>query len=186
MAVTIEKLIEETIAKTKETKDGVDNAKLKEILTKVAVEEMSLKDALGFNDNFIATVYATAFNHYQSGKFSTSLDIFQVLRTLDPKDPRYSLGIGACFQKLKQYEDAIPFYVAAAILEPTSPLPYYYASDCFLKTGNKYGALAMLKMVVPNLSEDAVLKGRVGASMEALQVQIAEDKKNEDRKIAKK
>lgn len=177
MAVTIEKLIEETIAKTKETKGGVDNAKLKEILTKVALEDMSLKNALGFSENFIATVYATAFNHYQSGKYNESLDIFYVLRTLDFKDPRYSLGIGACYQKLKNYEDAIPYYIAASILEPTSPLPYYYASDCFLKTGNKYGALAMLKMVVPRLGEDAVLRGRVGLSIEALEAQIAEDKK---------
>ena len=178
MAAATQKLIEETIAKTQEIKGGVDKVKLKEVLTKVAAEEMSLKDALGFNQNFIATIYLTAFNLYQSGKFNESLEIFQVLRTLEPKDPKYSLGIGACFQKLKSYEDAIPFYIAASILEPTSPLPYYYASDCFLKLGNKYGALAMLKMMVPNLSEDVALKARVGASIEALVVQIAEDKKN--------
>lgn len=181
MAVTIEELIEKTLADSKPKSGELDNAKIKEVLTKVAVGGMAPKDAMGFDDNFIAMIYSTAFNHYQSGKYAEGLDIFEVLRALDPADPRYCLGIGACYQKMKKYMEATPYYIAAAALEPSSPLPYYYASECFLKSDNIPGALIMLKMVLQRLIEsnddNSMLKARVEASIAGLEKQIADNKK---------
>jgi cytochrome c-type biogenesis protein CcmH/NrfG len=57
---------------------------------------------------------------------------FRVLCAMDCDDPKHWLGLGAAYQMLKDYDEALPAYGLAAVLDQTNPQVHLHAADCFI------------------------------------------------------
>lgn len=90
--------------------------------------------------------YEIAYNLYRSGNFQDALPMVQILALARPQEFKYVFTIAACYHMLKQYEEAIPYYVFCALLDPKDPLPHYHEADCWLHLQETSGAWLALYM----------------------------------------
>lgn len=88
--------------------------------------------------------YEKARNLYNSGKFKEALPYFLILKTGDSSNAKYAFAIAACYHMMKEYKKAIEQYVISSVLDPHTPLPFYYSSDCFIRMNDPFGALITL------------------------------------------
>lgn len=127
---------------TKETKDLLEG-----VFVKILEGELP-KNALEFSDSIVEHAYAYAYNLYVTGNYDSARHMFTYLQFLDRKDPRFPMGLAACFSKTKDYVNAIRALTQATCLDMKSPIPYYHISDCFTQLGNPEMAVAYLIMTI--------------------------------------
>ncbi len=138
---TIEKLLHH-----KELEVPPDQRKLAaDVLTKMLLENKSLKEALEISPNEIERIYQLAYNLFKAGKYQDALSIFRYLKRFDPSPPRYAFAIGSCYHFLKEYENAIKYYLESSIQDPQNPIPYFHIYDCAVKLGRSEMALEALQ-----------------------------------------
>ena len=65
---------------------------------------MAPKDAFGINPNALENVYAQGYRLYNTGKYIEALHLFRVLILFNAAEPKYILGLAACFHMLKEYK----------------------------------------------------------------------------------
>jgi type III secretion system low calcium response chaperone LcrH/SycD len=120
---------------------------------KVIINDMSTnntlpRDAIGIDSTTVEGLYAQAYHHYNSGRYKDAARLFVSLQLLDGMEPKYPLGLGACYQMLEEYQNAIITYSTVAISDPENPVPHYHASDCYVKQGLIPAAIAELQMTI--------------------------------------
>lgn len=94
------------------------------------------KDLFQMTDENLEYIYNLAYNLYKSGKYEDAHCCFQFLCLCDTSMSKYWMGLGACRQMMKKYEEAIFAYAFAIVLDPDfSPPSAFYASQCFLSLG---------------------------------------------------
>jgi len=103
-----------------------------------------LPTKLRASEKSMEMLYERGFLLYNSGKFQEALSHFSLLSIADPDNAKYTFGRAACHHMLHEFHKAIELYTMTAIIEPGSPLPFYYSSDCFLKMHDPFGALITL------------------------------------------
>ena len=128
---------------SKEQKD-----KLADAFSRVSEGAATPKEALGLTDQTIEAIYGHAYRLYQSAKYKDAGYVFHMLRALNPEDPRFYLGMGACLHRLGKYELATFMYQVAGQLDRDNPMPLYYCSDCSIKLGHFNRAIFLLQEVV--------------------------------------
>jgi type III secretion system low calcium response chaperone LcrH/SycD len=128
-----------------------DKAKQKELLTKIFLEGLSPKSAMGFSTDFIEAIYGNGYRLFRGGNYKGAEMIFRSLCILDDTDPRFPFGLAACYQKQKLYDLAIEAYYVASIMEPANPLPPFYMYFCYIKLDETLGAYLMLKNAISRL-----------------------------------
>lgn len=116
------------------------------------------KTALQIDDDTMEGIYYQAYNLYNQGRYQDATHIFRLLLMLDYTAPKYSLGMAACMHRMKDYFNAICVYFVAGTLEPNNPLPYYHASDCFLKLGEFNGAYYALQLAIEEAGDQEKYK----------------------------
>ena len=75
---------------------------------------------------------------------------------------------------LKEYQNAIQAYTMCSVIDPTSPLPYYHISDCFIQMKDALSAMISLQMSLEKAgdrTEYAKLKERASLTLENLKSQ---------------
>jgi type III secretion system low calcium response chaperone LcrH/SycD len=77
-------------------------------------------------------LYALAYRYYESRHYREAVHFFRVLCAMDCDDPKHWLGLGAAYQMLKDYDEALPAYGLAAVLDQTNPQVHLHAADCFI------------------------------------------------------
>lgn len=144
-----------------------EKKKLEEVLTQFFENEVPMKQALGISNLLMESIYNQAYQFYKIGQYEKASKVFFLLHFLagtgKNADPRFTLGIAACSHMQKNYDKAITYYVANAMLDPRSPMPFYHAADCFLQKGDKASALTYLRLMMlrlENKPESTVLKER--------------------------
>ena len=80
-------------------------------------------------------LYACGYHYYENGKYESALDVFRFLTKMDVTQMKYWKGLGACFQLLRNYHDALEAYSRAAILNPLDIDLHLNAADCCFATG---------------------------------------------------
>jgi type III secretion system low calcium response chaperone LcrH/SycD len=93
----------------------------------------------------LEAIYYLANYYYKISQYNQAITLFNFLVYLDPSDHRFSMGLGASYQMLGEYQQAVEFYVASYFTELKKPEPLFYSSECFLKLGKKEEAIGMLK-----------------------------------------
>jgi type III secretion system low calcium response chaperone LcrH/SycD len=146
-----------------------------EISHKMLKQGMTPKDAMGVSPQILENVYAQAYRLYNTGKYIEATHLFRILIMLNAMEPKYMLGLAACFHMLKEYENAIQSYTMCSALDPKTPLPYYHSSDCFIQMKDYLSAMICLELTMDragNKSEYAKMKERAQLSLEALRKQL--------------
>jgi type III secretion system low calcium response chaperone LcrH/SycD len=121
---------------------------VEKVITDIYDNGMSPLEAMQAKPELVEAIYQQGYMSFQSGKYQDALAIFSFLRTLDPDSYRYHFAIGACYQSLKEYSNAIANYLLASQADMTNPMPYFYIYDCFMKQDNIFSALRALVSVL--------------------------------------
>lgn len=140
----------------------------------------SIKDILGVTDENAESVYGQAYILYNSGRYNDAGEVFRLLIMLNAIEPKYTMGLAACYHMLKEYSAAAAMYNLVTIIDPTTPLPFFHASDCYLQLGDKISAAIMLEMAIKraaNRAEYATLLQRATITLEALKKELSKGPK---------
>jgi type III secretion system low calcium response chaperone LcrH/SycD len=149
---------------------------LGELGNKMLIQGMTPKDAMGVSDQYLENVYAQAYRLYNTGKYVEATHLFRILIMLNAMEPKYMLGLAACFHMLKEYQNAIQTYTMCSALDPQSPIPHYHTSDCFIQMKDYLSAMLCLELVMDragNKPEYAKMKERAQLSLESLKKQLS-------------
>jgi len=154
----VEKLIENFAGSI-----STGNGPLKKAIPKKLSDKKTLQSFLGIDKATAEGMYGQAFGHYTNGRYKDAIDVFQLLVVYDGEDPRFIMGLAACYHQLKEFDSAIQLYSSCGVLDPEDPLPHYHLSDCYLQVGDKMSAVVALQMAVKRAAdkeEFAVMKDR--------------------------
>lgn len=152
---------------------------VEQLADKLMGKEGATKEAFGLSDQAIEGIYGQAYRLYNTGKYKDASQLFRLLVTLNPAEPKYTLGLAACFHMMKEYRTAAEVYTIAGMLDPQSPVPHYHASDCYLKTEDKVSAIIALEMAVKRSdgkAEFQQLKDRAELTIQSLKAEISQPK----------
>lgn len=172
MNLSNKEMIQKAVDKMSTEFPNEDKKKYITLLTKIIEEGVYPKDAMGLSDEFIEMLYAYAYKLFQSGKFEEAATTYKFLMTVSPADIRHPMALAACFHKMQNYTGALTTYIACTFIAPDDPMPYYHASDCFLKLNDPEKAIGMLKFAVEKAKakpEYTALQERAERSIEHLQ-----------------
>jgi type III secretion system low calcium response chaperone LcrH/SycD len=92
---------------------------------------MTVADAtLNLSDEETERFYAFGFAQYGSGNWNQAADVFRVLCTRRPLEPRFWFALGATLQEAGSYSDALQSWAMAALLKKEDPYPHFHAAEC--------------------------------------------------------
>jgi type III secretion system low calcium response chaperone LcrH/SycD len=74
--------------------------------------------------------YTYGFAHYGTGSWAEAADVFRVLCTRRPLEPRFWFALGATLQEAGNYHDALHSWAMAALLKKEDPYPHFHAAEC--------------------------------------------------------
>lgn len=134
------------------------------------------KDALGLTDAMVEGIYGQAYRLYNTGKYRDASQLFRLLIMLNTTEPKYIMGLAACFHMLKEFRTAVATYTMVSVVDPQSPIPYYHASDCYMQMGDPASAMISLEMAVKRSGdkpEFRAIKERAALTIESLRKDIA-------------
>ncbi len=152
---------------------------LQKLASKVVGRGVTPRDAIGLDDQMIEGIYAQAYRLYNTGKYKEASQLFRLLIMLNGAEPKYALGLAACFHMSKDYETAAEAYSNCGILDSNNPIPHYHASDCYIQMGDRVSAIIALEMAVKRSGtkpEFAQLKDRALLTIESLKQEIVKPK----------
>lgn len=155
---------------------------LKEAVQKAAKKGASPKDALGLTDAMVEGVYGQAYRLYNTGKYKEAIQIFRLLLMINSTEPKYAMGLAACFHMSKDYKSAINTYSIVGIIDPENPISFYHASDCFMQIGDPASALISLEMAIKRAGEKPefkTLKDRATLTAESLKKDVLKNQEKQ-------
>lgn len=139
----------------------------------------TVKDMLGVTEESIESLYSQAYLLYNTGRYRDAIQVFRLLIMLNPMESKYTMGLAASLHMLKEYKGASAAYSLVSILDPENPIPYYHASDCYIQSGDKLSAIAMLEMAIKRAGakpEFAALKKRAEITLETVKKELVDSK----------
>jgi type III secretion system low calcium response chaperone LcrH/SycD len=152
------------------------------IAGKIVHQDMSTKQALGINNESMEGMYAQAYRLYNTGKYVEAIHLFRMLIMMNSREPKYMLGLAACFHMLREYRNAIEIYTLCLLLDPHNPIPHYHSSDCFIQLKDDISAMVSLEMAIhrsENIPMYAKMKERAQLSLNNLKSKAAAKEKLE-------
>ncbi|MGI9275660.1 MAG: SycD/LcrH family type III secretion system chaperone [Endozoicomonas sp.] len=114
-----------------------DSDELENMLIEFFGKGGTFKDLKNMSDDAMEAIYSVAYNLYQGGKYEEAQKVFQFLCFYDHFNRKYFMGLGACQQMMKEYENAIEVFTFATVLDTDDPRPMIYIGDCHLAMGDK-------------------------------------------------
>ncbi|MDP1879844.1 MAG: tetratricopeptide repeat protein, partial [Parachlamydiaceae bacterium] len=103
---------------------GEEFGKAFDKLTKTMfIEGKTPQAALEINAEILENMYAQAYRLYNTGKYKEAIHLFRMLIMMNSMEPKYALGLAACFHMLKEFKDAVQTYMLCLILDPNNPIP---------------------------------------------------------------
>lgn len=93
------------------------------------------KKSISFSQDALLAAYTIAYDFYRNGKYGDAKNFFRLLTVADSFERKYWMGLGACCQMLKAYEEAVDCYSVAALQDPSDLYAHWHAADCFFHLG---------------------------------------------------
>jgi type III secretion system low calcium response chaperone LcrH/SycD len=151
---------------------GKERAKeLQTVADKIVKQGVMPKDAMGLSDAMVEGIYGQAYRLYNTGKYKDASQLFRLLIMLNSSEPKYAMGLAACFHMLKDYKNAISTYAICGVIDPENPIPHYHASDCYIHLNDPASAAIALELAVKRAGdkpEYQVIKDRAALMIESL------------------
>ncbi|WP_295409525.1 SycD/LcrH family type III secretion system chaperone [uncultured Thiocystis sp.] len=108
----------------------------------------TLSDLYHLSEENLETIYSVGYGMYASGGYEQANKIFEFLCFFDHLEKKHWLGLGACRQMLKHYEQAIEAYTYVTLIDFGDPQPPLLAADCHLALGNRDAAISALTATI--------------------------------------
>ena len=105
-------------------------------------------------DELIENFYGLASSLYDDEEYEKAARLFGVLCLLDYREPKYSIGVGACMQCLKRYEQAIFCYMHTTMTDINDPKAAFYGGECSLAIGDIKSAMEFYSYASTAKNED--------------------------------
>jgi len=157
------------------------------------VKGMVQQGLLGMSDAMVEGLYSQAYRLYNTGKYKDASQLFRTLTMINSMEPKYSMGLAACFHMMKEYDNAVSMYALCGIIDPENPIPHYHASDCYIQMKDPISAIIALEMAIKRAGkkpEYQALKDRAAMSINSLKndakVRQTPEKPKEDKKKKRK
>lgn len=169
--------IKKAVQGTGEFIGNANGASFSELTGKSIQSCNSVKDILGVTDESAEGIYGQAYLLYNTGRYRDAGEVFRLLVMLNSTEPKYLIGLAACYHMMKEYQSAGSTYNLASIIDPDNPVPFFHASDCYLQLGDKATAATMLEMAVKralNKPQYATLKQRAEITLDTLKKEITQ------------
>lgn len=147
-----------------------------DITNQLFKQGMLPKEAVGINNHVLENIYAQAYRLYNTGKYVEATHLFRILIMLNAVEPKYMLGLAACFHMLKEYNHAIQSYTMCSALDPKNPIPHYHTSDCYIQMQDYLSAMICLELAIDRAgdkTEYAKMKERALLTLESLKKQTS-------------
>ena len=96
----------------------------------------------------IEDLYARAHTFYFGGQYKTACFAFSALNILSPEDPRFIMGMAACYLGESKYNEASILFALASAIDIKNPVPTHYLAECQLKLNQVELALQSLEEVI--------------------------------------
>lgn len=80
-------------------------------------------------------LYAMGYQAYERGQYREGINFFRVLTSLESHIQKHWIGLAACHQMLKQYDEALPAYSVAAVINEENPEVHMHAAECLFELG---------------------------------------------------
>ena len=106
--------------------------------------------------------------------FIVILPMFDQL-LMNVMETKFILGLAACAHMMEDYEQAVKHYLTCGMMDPNSPIPFYHASDCFIKLDDIYSAMISLSTVVERSGEKpeyVTMKNRCEVTLETFKEKV--------------
>ncbi len=172
-------------ATKEEIRDAVEG-----VMSDVFEKGMLPKDAMGLSDSMVEGIYGHAYRLYNSGQYREASQLFRLLVMLNATEPKYVLGLAACYHLLGEYDNALMTYSVVEVLNPEDPMPCYHASDCYANLGLMdlaFDHLEYAREKCGNLPEYAILKDRIKLTVKNMkEVGKGDANKEEDEGVQEK
>ena len=108
----------------------------------------SAQEILGFTDEVMASFYAAAHHLLERDCYADAINAFFFLATLNSRNFEYWLGLGMAMQASGQFEESIDALEMAAMLEPESPLAFFYLAKSLYSVGERENALEAIEIAL--------------------------------------
>ena len=110
---------------------------------------LTVAQATNTDSQTLEALYSLAYKCYSVEDYASAETIFQALCLYRHDEEKYWMGLAGCRQALEKYQQAIDAYSMAGLAtQLKNPLPFFYASQCFLKMGNKESAIGSIKSLL--------------------------------------
>ena len=119
-----------------------------EFLMNAVLHQVSLKDLCKLSDEETETLYSSAYTLYNYGKYQDAINIFTPLTHMNLKETKYWMGLGACHQMLKQYDDALRAYALVIMLDVNNIQAPSHVAECHIAKGDIEQAKVALSYIV--------------------------------------
>jgi type III secretion system low calcium response chaperone LcrH/SycD len=86
---------------------------------------------LTLSDEEVERFYTYGFAHYGSGSWNEAADVFRLLCTRRPLEPRFWFGLAATLQESGSYREALNSWAMASLLKANDPYPHFHAAECY-------------------------------------------------------
>lgn len=106
--------------------------------------------------------YTYGFAQYGSGNWGEAADVFRVLCTRRPLEPRFWFALGATLQEAGSYHDALHSWAMAALLKKEDPYPHFHAAECCFSLHMSDDAAKALSESETRIQSDHPLKPKIG------------------------
>lgn len=126
-----DELIDKLIKEYGSELSPAEKEKARAVIKEVYVEGHTPGQAMNISKAILDWSYMNAYKLYQTGNFKEAIPTFRVLQWLDPTRFEFTFGLAACYQMIKDYENAIIWYLKLSARFPENPLPLFHAADCF-------------------------------------------------------
>lgn len=146
--------IDKILEKQEHHLSPTEQAQLRQAIIKVIEKGPFYKDAFGISDKIMETCYNHAYNLFQAGKYQEAVKIFENLKEMDFKNPRYSLAAAVCYHYLKDYDKAIGNYYICKEIDVFNPVPSFHLYDCLMQLNQPQLAIRALAEVIVRSGND--------------------------------
>lgn len=167
-----EEHIREALVRTGKVPEG-DPEGVGDVFVGLFTGTTAMRDIQGLSDDEIESMYALGFSQFQAGRFEEAEKIFAFVCTMEHRERKYWMALGAARFNRQQYETAVMAYSMAAIMAPGDPEPPLQAADSLMKLGDAERARSALELAIENAGAEPA-HAKIRAKAEALLELIAE------------
>lgn len=120
-------------------------------------------------EELLDKLYATGHVFFLQKDFSSAIETFNYLTTVNPESKKYWLSLATAQFHFEDFTSALKSYFQVNSLDPIDPLSFFYTSQCFLKIKNYPSAKNCLEKVVELASNDPLSQSLIYQAKKLLQ-----------------